>query len=533
MKSEQGLVLVVDDNETNRDVLALRLKRAGYDVAMAENGYQALEMMRAQEFDLMLLDIIMPEMDGYQVLEHLKADPVLCHIPVIVISVLDDLSSVVKCIELGAEDHLSKPFNQVLLKARIGATLEKKRLRAQEQAYLRLQLENEKAAAEEALRGSEERYLALFERVPVGLYRSTPDGDLLEANLALLQMMGFSDRQAFAKVNTIDSYIDPEDRKRFRALMERRGAVRNFEAQLRRSDGVPIWVKVDTLAVSDADGQVLYYEGSMEDITERKRIEAQLRQQERLAAIGQLVGGIAHDFNNLMATIMLCAQMSMSRPDLHLDVVRHLETILAESRRAAKLVQQMLDFGRRSVIDVRPINLESFSKDVFGVLRRALAENIRFTLDVQDAGQGDYIVEADPICIQQVLMNLALNAQDAMPDGGKLHIGLSRVELRPDEKPPMAALGMPFGEWICLVVSDTGTGMTEEVQAHLFEPFFTTKEPGAGTGLGLAQVYGIVKQHKGHIDVETAVGEGTTFRIYLPVYEGEGMEKVNKPSALL
>jgi two-component system cell cycle sensor histidine kinase/response regulator CckA len=532
MKSEQGLVLVVDDNEVNRDVLALRLKRAGYDVAMAENGYQALEMMRAQEFDLVLLDIIMPEMDGYQVLEHLKADPVLCHVPVIVISVLDDLSSVVRCIELGAEDHLSKPFNQVLLKARIGATLEKKRLRAQEQAYLRLQLENEKAAAEEALRGSEERYLALFERVPVGLYRSTPDGELLEANLALLQMMGFSDRRAFAKVNTVDSYIDPEDRKRFRALMERKGAVRNFEAQLRRSDGAPIWVKVDTLAVSDADGQVLYYEGSMEDITERKRIEAQLRQQERLAAIGQLVGGIAHDFNNLMATIMLSAQMSMSRPDLHLDMVRHLETILAESRRAAKLVQQMLDFGRRSMIDVRPIDIVSFTKDVFGVLRRALSENIYLALDVPDAGQGGHIVEADPICIQQVLMNLTLNAQDAMPDGGELRIGLSRVELRPDEKPPMAALGMPFGEWICLAVSDTGAGMTEEVQAHLFEPFFTTKKPGVGTGLGLAQVYGIVKQHKGYIDVDTVVGKGTTFRIYLPIYEGEGAGKVNEPSTL-
>jgi len=521
MESERGLILIVDDNEANRDVLALRLKRAGYDVDMAENGHQALEMMRAQAFDLVLLDIIMPEMDGYQVLERLKADPELRHIPVIVVSVLDDLGSVVKCIQMGAEDHLSKPFNQVLLKARIDATLEKKRLQAQEQAYLRLRLEREKEAAEEALRGSEERYHALFERVPVGLYRSTPDGELLDANLALLQMMGFSDCQAFAQASKIDAYMDPENRRRFRTLMERKGAVRNFEAQLHRSDGAPIWVKVDTLAVSDGNGEVLYYEGSMEDITERKRMEEQLRQQERLAAIGQLAGGIAHDFNNLMATILLSAQMALGKPDLHPDVMRYLETILAESRRAAKLVQQMLDFGRRSMINICPVDLLSFSKDVLGVLRRALAENIYLALDLPDTGQGSYMVEADPVCIQQVLMNLALNAQDAMPDGGELRIGLSRMEVRPGETPPQATLGVPPGEWICISVSDTGTGMTEEVQAHLFEPFFTTKEPGVGVGLGLAQVYGIVKQHQGHINVETTIGRGTTFRVYLPIYKGE------------
>jgi signal transduction histidine kinase/ActR/RegA family two-component response regulator len=348
-------------------------------------------------------------------------------------------------------------------------------------------------------------------------------------------MMGFPDRQALAKMNTADTYAHTEDRERFQSLMERQGAVRNFEAELRRLDGALIWVKIDAQAIRDADGRVLYYEGSMEDITERKQIEKQLRQQERLAAIGQLAGGIAHDFNNLIATIILCTQISLSKPVSSPDVVRNLKTILSESRRAAELIQQVLDFSRRSMIEIHPVDLFSFIENVIGVLRRTIPENIQITLDVQGEGEEKYIAKADPTRIQQVLMNLALNARDAMPDGGKLRVGLARVKLRAGEKLPGTAFRLPPGEWICMTVSDTGTGMTEEAQVHLYEPFFTTKEPGMGTGLGLAQVYGIVKQHGGYICVETVEGEGTTFCIYLLAYDEEGVGKVEaeKPSAPL
>jgi PAS domain S-box-containing protein len=396
----------------------------------------------------------------------------------------------------------------------------------------------ERKQAEAAQRESEKRYHTLFERVPVGLHRSTPDGDPLEANPAMLQMMGFPDWQALAKVNTVDSYVHPQDYQRLRALMEQEGAVRNFEVQLRRADGALIWVKIDALAIQDADGQILYYEGSMEDITERKQMEEQLRRQERLAAVGQLAGGIAHDFNNLMATIILCAQIGLRKmDDLPSDVAQAFETIFDESQRAAKLVQQILDFSRRSMMETHPLDLVSFIKEVIGILQRTIPESIHLTFDARDTGEehtAPLTVKADPTRIQQVLMNLALNARDAMPQGGKLHIELERIEVSPDELPPWAKREEEIAHresqitnqtWICLTVSDTGTGMTEEAQAHLFEPFFTTKEPGAGTGLGLAQVYGIVKQHKGHIGVETAVGKGTTFRVYLPTYEGEEMQR--------
>jgi CheY-like chemotaxis protein len=182
------------------------------------------------------------------------------------------------------------------------------------------------------------------------------------------------------------------------------------------------------------------------------------------------------------------------------------------------------------MIETRPVDLVSFTEGVMDVLRRTIPENIRLTLAM---GAGGYAapltVDADPTRIQQALMNLALNARDAMPEGGELRVGLSRVKVGPGEE----SLAAPPGEWICLTVADTGTGMTEEAQDHLFEPFFTTKEPGAGTGLGLAQVYGIVRQHEGHVGVETAAGEGTTIYVYLPTYRGEIEEIEAKESLAL
>jgi two-component system cell cycle sensor histidine kinase/response regulator CckA len=256
---------------------------------------------------------------------------------------------------------------------------------------------------------------------------------------------------------------------------------------------------------------------------ERARLEEQVRRQERLAAIGQLAGGIAHDFNNLLTTIMLYAQMPLGKHDLHPDVRRALETILGESRQAARLVRQILDFSRRSPIEARPVDLQPFVEESVRVLQRTIPEHVSFHLDV---GPGKYVVDADPTRVQQVLMNLVLNARDAMPKGGELRIGLGQIVTRPDQPLPLPEMkdvcAMGCREWVCLTVSDTGAGMTEEVKAHLFEPFFTTKAHGQGTGLGLAQVHGIVKQHKGYIQVESEGGRGTTFRVYLPAHPASG-----------
>jgi nitrogen-specific signal transduction histidine kinase len=272
----------------------------------------------------------------------------------------------------------------------------------------------------------------------------------------------------------------------------------------------------------DENGEILSINGFMEDITEHKHLEEQMRLQERLAAVGQLAGGIAHDFNNFLTTIMLYAQILLRKPSLSPELAPVAETILEESRRAAQLVRRVLDFSRRSIIETRPIDLASFITETADILRRTLPENIKLTLGLD---MDECFVNADPTRIQQVVMNLALNARDAMPDGGELRIGLSRVTVEVGAEPPVA--DMTCGEWVCLTISDTGVGMTEKVQSHLFEPFFTTKGP-KGTGLGLAQVYGTVKQHGGAIKVETQAERGTSFLVYLPAHEVRELRKDSK-----
>ncbi len=272
-----------------------------------------------------------------------------------------------------------------------------------------------------------------------------------------------------------------------------------------------------------------------EDITEKQKMEDQLRQQERLAAVGQLASGIAHDFRNLLTTIILYASLPLHKPDLPPDLAENLETIKGEAEKATELVQQILDFSSSAMIERRPLDLEPFLADVLAVLRRTIPETIEITMDA--GADGTYTVAADAGRLQQALTNLALNARDAMPDGGELHVELSSVEIPTNAgAPPGDATRGDWdrvepGQWICLAVSDTGMGMSELVQEHLFEPFFTTKDVGEGTGLGLAQVYGIVRQHEGVIDVETELGEGTTFRIYLPSCDEAGAPQEEKGDA--
>ncbi len=250
----------------------------------------------------------------------------------------------------------------------------------------------------------------------------------------------------------------------------------------------------------------------LRDVTEMQKIDQQMHQQQRLAAVGQLAGGIAHDFNNILTAIILYSQVSLRKKDeLPPRVTQGLEIILESGRRAADLVRQILDFSRHAEMETHPVDLRTFVQGVMAVLERTLPESISIVLD---KGVDECIVQADPTRIQQVLLNLAVNARDAMPEGGDLSVILSTNRVRTGEEPPVVE--MPAGDWVCLSVADTGTGMPPEVAAHIFEPFFTTKPRGQGTGLGLAQVYGIVKQHEGFIGVETEPGRGTTIRIYLP-----------------
>ncbi len=249
------------------------------------------------------------------------------------------------------------------------------------------------------------------------------------------------------------------------------------------------------------------------DMTSQHAIERRVRQQERLAAVGQLAAGIAHDFSNVMATIVLYAQMTARVKDLSPHIRERMVTINRQALHATNLIRQILDFSRSTELERRALNLVPFLKEQVKLLERTLPENIKIGLFYKT---DEYTVNADPTSMQQAVMNLAINARDAMPDGGSLYIRLERIQVESLDKTPLPE--METGEWVRLTVSDTGTGILPKDLPHIFEPFFTTKELGQGTGLGLAQVHGIVGAHDGVIGVESQVNEGTTFIIFLPVF---------------
>jgi len=256
------------------------------------------------------------------------------------------------------------------------------------------------------------------------------------------------------------------------------------------------------------------------EVTEERAVQERIQQHERLAAVGQLAAGIAHDFNNLLQGIIGFSDLLQRRPDQDDTTRRGLAVINTQGQRAAKLIRQILDFSRRTVVDRHPFDLLSLAKETTKLLERTLPENINILTECHGHS---FMVNADVAQLQQVITNLAVNARDAMPEGGTLRFKLSRLTFKHDAPRPFPE--MPAGQWVSLAVSDSGTGMPEEVLSHIFEPFFTTKEIGQGSGLGLAQVYGIVRQHDGYIGADSKPGHGTTFTIYLPEWvEGAGVE---------
>lgn len=254
----------------------------------------------------------------------------------------------------------------------------------------------------------------------------------------------------------------------------------------------------------------------LREVTRQREVQEQLQRQERLAAVGQLASGIAHDFNNLMGAILLHSQLLDRSPNLGEKERERMGLIQAQARHASAMIEQILDFSRRSVLERHPLDLLPLLKEQVRLLQRTLPEHIEIAFEIaQD--EDEYVVQADPTRIQQMVMNLAINSRDAMPQGGRLVLGLDKLQFKRPSQLPLP--GMTTGEWVQLIVRDTGAGIASDVLDHLFEPFFTTKEPGKGTGLGLAQVYGIVGQHNGHISVDSQLGNGAAFTIYLPALQ--------------
>jgi PAS domain S-box-containing protein len=387
----------------------------------------------------------------------------------------------------------------------------------------------ERKLAAEALRRSEASFRSIVEDAPYGIFRASLAGQFLMVNPALEKMLGYDSQDNLLKANLArDIYRYPEEHQKINALFLQSQNLKEIEVEWKRKDGVLIKVRCSGWPVSDDSGTVAYLELFAEDVTERRVLERQLRMAQKMEAVGRLSGGIAHDFNNLLGVIIGYAQvMKRSLGTVH-PSYEHAEEIEKAGQRAVSLTRQLLAFSRQQVLEPAILNLNTLVTDMEKMLPRLIGEDIQLNLTLApDLGQ----VKADPGQIEQVVMNLAVNARDAMPDGGQLAVETANVEL--DLAFTRQHPGSRQGRHVMLGVTDTGMGMDLETQAQIFEPFFTTKERDKGTGLGLATVYGVVKQSGGYIAVDSEKGKGASFKVYLPrVEQAVATKEENVPPPL-
>jgi two-component system, cell cycle sensor histidine kinase and response regulator CckA len=367
----------------------------------------------------------------------------------------------------------------------------------------------ERATAEKALRRSEERFSKAFHGSPVPMVIQRPDGKYcLDANTSFLELVGASREAVLAGSATF--WADESTPAALRQELAARHAVRNVTATIRTiaNDTREVLVAADNLELGNSPFHLLI----LQDITDRVRLENELRQAQKMEAVGRLAAGVAHDFNNILTVILGNTSMQLRNPQLDKKLMSSLNQVKRAAERATALTRQLLAYSRKQIIQRRPLALNELVEQTVAMLRRLIGEHI--ALDMQLTPNLPPIF-ADPSNVEQVIMNLALNARDAMSDGGKLTLITTRVEV--DNASRARHPEAQLGPYICLAVKDTGCGMDSATVDRIFEPFFTTKDPGQGTGMGLATVYGVLKQHGGWIEVDTAPGRGTTIRTFFPL----------------
>jgi PAS domain S-box-containing protein len=369
----------------------------------------------------------------------------------------------------------------------------------------------ERQRAEDALRESEERFAKAFDSNPdpMSIHR-LDDGTYIDVNQSFLNVSGFSREEVVGRtVDDVNMVVDHQARAVWRRTMKQSGSIRNWETQFRIKSGEVRWGLLSAEAI-DVRG-IRCVLSVTEDITERRHLEEQLMQSQKMEAIGTLAGGIAHDFNNLLTAIIGHSQLLKKKIGDHDPVYADVAEIEKAGMRAASLTRQLLAFSRKQMLEMKILDINSVITDMSPMLSRLIGEDIALKIDL-DAHLGT--VRADSSHIQQVIMNLTVNARDAMPRGGRLTIETRNISF--DTNYSKSHAEAESGEYVMLSVSDTGSGMDKEVQSRVFEPFFTTKEHGKGSGLGLSTTYGIVKQSGGSIIVRSEPGRGTVFKVYLP-----------------
>ena len=476
-------ILHIEDNPRDAELMGEILAEDGIECEIIRvddrDGY--LTALDRGGFDLIICDYSLPSFHGEDAQDLAVARRP--EVPFLYLSGTIGEENAVEALKKGAADYILKG-NLVKLPSAVRRALAEARERA------------DRRRAEEALRSSELRYRRLFERNLAGVFRSTVGGRILECNPAFAHMFGYDSTEELLSTPAEALYLEAGDRGELLERIRRERAIIGYEASFRRKDGTAVCILENvTLLAGDAPGEEIL-EGTAIDVTERKKLEEQFRQSQKMEAVGRLAGGVAHDFNNILTAILgysdlLGASLSASNP-----LREEVEGIRNAAQKASALTRQLLAFSRKQVLVVETVDLNSLVRDMERMLRRVIGEDVRIRTSYAPAPAR---VRADRGQLEQVLVNLVINARDAMPAGGSILIETGGAP--PD---------------VVLSVTDTGIGMDPETMLHIFEPFYTTKEKGKGTGLGLATAYGIVEQSGGRIEVSSDVGRGSTFRILLP-----------------
>ncbi len=377
------------------------------------------------------------------------------------------------------------------------------------------------------LRESDRHYRNLFTNMQLGLFRTSPEGKILLANPQLAKLLQFDTAEELLGMG-IREFFSPRNRlESLIATLQEQNSLKNFQTKLIGRDGTEIYTRIYVHALREPDGSIRYYEGTVEDITPQKNLEAQLLQAQKMEAVGHLAGGVAHDFNNLVTVIKGYSRLLLSEVEFDEDhpFYESLQQIDSAAERAETLARQLLTFSRQKATERKINNLNEVIENLDKMLHRLIEEDIELVLDL-DPKLGN--VQADAGQIEQVVMNMAVNARDAMPDGGTFTI--QTREISGEEIHGMSFPLSPDERFVEINLIDTGLGMNQQTQERIFEPFFTTKEQGKGTGLGLATVRGIVEENEGHITVDSVPDQGTSFHIYFPVsretQQSEGPQKM-------
>jgi len=379
----------------------------------------------------------------------------------------------------------------------------------------------ERKKAAESLRQSESGFRSVVEDAPYGIFRCRSDGKILSANPALQRMLGYEDREELLRRNLAeDVFSSGSEFQKLKSLLDDGKEFKDVAIEMKRRDGVQITLRCSGRSMKDNESS-RSFDVFAEDVTEKRILERQLQMAAKMEAVGRLSGGIAHDFNNLLGVIIGYSQLLKRKLDPRSPLLEHAEEIEKAGKRAAALTRQLLAFSRQQVLTPAVLNLNDLVTDMVKMLPRLIGEDIAVsTLMASDLGS----VKADRGQIEQVIMNLAVNARDAMPEGGKLLIKTSNRTL--DQAYARQHAGARPGQYVMLEVADSGMGMDTDTLTHIFEPFFTTKGVGKGTGLGLATVYGVVKQSEGYIWVDSEPGKGASFQVFLPKVSEEKTDEL-------